>query len=403
MGWAKELLLESQERGWDAPDKHVCANCVDDEFLKDVIQSNVEAQACDYCGHQSVESIAAPVEAIMHPIGGAFFTNFAEPGAAMLPRDSGDWIQELTYTHDALESLPLHCHGDLFEDVARSFHNWGWVQCANGFWLSEHDSTIWRWSWENFERIVKTSTRYFFAGTVLEDFGNDEISSTDDLLRLIGSIAQELELYRTLEAETPLYRVRKLREGEVLNSFEQLGPPPSSKASAGRMNPAGIGYLYLAQEQRTAIGEVLSCPPCQGAIATFTPKDNLRILDLASLPEEEPSIFDTEKRDIREAILFLKKFVHAISKPIPKDSREHVDFVPSQVVSEFFAQVFLQEESDRRIDGIVYPSAIVPNGQNVVIFPPRESMRDWKDVVELRNVELIIAENWNDHSTLVSV
>lgn len=393
--------MELIERGWDAPDKHVCAECVEDEFLKDIIQSNVSAQTCDYCESRSDEPIAAPVEAIMHPIGGAFFANFADPSSAMLPRDDGDWIQELTYTHDALESLPLTCHDDLFEDVARSFHNWGWVQCAKGFWLSEHDSTVWRWNWENFERTVKTRTRYFFAGTVLEDSGNDEISSPGDLLRLIGSMAQELDLYKTLEAETPLYRVRKMREGEVLNSFNQLGPPPSDKASAGRMNPAGIGYLYLAQEQRTAIGEVLNGPPCQAAIATFTPKNNLRILDLAELPEE-PSIFNTEKHDIREAILFLKKFVHAISKPVPKDGREHVDFVPSQVVSEFFAQVFLQEESDR-IDGIIYPSAIVPGGQNVVIFPPREPMRNWKDVVEFRDVEQIVAEDWDDHSTLISV
>ena len=401
MGLVKEQLLEIQERGWDAPDKFVCADCVDDEFLKVYIQDNVKALVCNYCGHQSGEPVAAPVEAIMYPIGHAFFANFADPSAAMVPRDDGDWILELTDTHDALESLPLHCHDELFEDVSRSFHNQGWVQCAKGFWLDNHDSTIWKWDWENFERIVKTSTRYFFANTVLKDSGDyGKISSPSDLLRLIGSIAQELELYKTLHAEVPLYRVRKMRDGEILNSFDQLGPPPSDKASAGRMNPAGIGYLYLAREQRTALGEVLNCPPCQAAIATFAPKNDLTILELTALPEA-PSIFDVEKHDLREAILFLNEFVHAISKPMPMDGREHVDYVPSQVVSEFFAQEFLRVETDR-IDGMVYPSAIVPGGQNVVIFPPIGLMKNWSDVVEMRIVEHIIVENWDDLSAVIS-
>ena len=382
----------SEARGWDAPDKFVCADCVNDEFLKDCIQRNAEVLVCDYCGHQSDEPVAAPVETIMYPISGALFANFEEPGEAYLPRGSGDWVLEPTDTTDALESLPPSCHEDLLEDVESSFHSWGWVQCANGHWLGQHDSATWKGDWKNFERIVKTSTRYFFAGTVLEDSGNDdEYSSAGDLLRRIGIIAQELELYKTLEAGIPLYRAREVKEGQVLDSFDQLGPPPSDKASAGRMNPAGIVYLYLAREKRTAIGEALNCPPCQAAIATFTPKTDLTILDLAALPEE-PSIFDMEKYDLREAILFLREFVHAISKPILKHGKEHVDYVPSQVVFEFFAQEFLIEGIGR-IDGMVYPSAMVPGGQNVVIFPPRGSVNNWSEVVEMRIVEQIIAGN----------
>ena len=402
MGRAKELSSESQERGWVAPDKHVCAYCVEDEFLKDCIKSNAQALVCDYCGHESDQPVAAPVEAIMYPIGETFRANFTEPGEAGLPRDSGEWILDPIETHEALDSLPLQCHENLLDDIAGSFDNQGWVRCAKGHWLSEHDSTTWKWDWENFERIVKTSTRYFFAGTVLEDAGwDDQISSPSDLLRLIGFIAQELELYKTLEAGVRLYRVREMRDGEVLNSFDQLGAPPSDKASAGRMNPSGISYLYLAREQRTVIGEVLNCPPCLAAIATFTPKNDLTILDLAALPEV-PSIYEVAKYDSREAILFLNEFVNAINKPIPKDGREHVDYVPSQVVSEFFAQVFLEEEIGR-INGIVYPSAVVLGGQNVVIFPPKGSANNWSEVIELRGVEQIGVKNWDDFSALLSV
>ena len=402
MGLVKSEWMESQERGWNAPEKFVCADCVDDEFLKDCIQNDVETLTCDYCGRQSNEPIAAPVESIMHPIGGAFFAHFTEPGAAGLPRDSGDWILEPTDTSDALLSLPLSCHGDLFEDIASSFHDWGWVRCAKGHWLGEHDSTTWKWDWEHFERTVKTRTRYFFASAGLKKAKyDDEYSSPSSLLSRIGFIAQELELYKKLEAGTSLYRVREVKNAEKLDTFDELGPPPSDKASAGRMNPAGVGYLYLAREQRTAIGEVLKRPPCQAAVAMFSPKRDMTILDLTALPVA-PSVFDVDNYDVREAVLFLEEFVDAISRPIAKDGREHVDYVPSQVVSEFIAQVFASEEF-RQIDGMIYPSAVVPGGQNVVIFPPRGSRDDWAKLVEMANVKQIAVEDWKELSALISV
>jgi RES domain-containing protein len=70
-----------------------------------------------------------------------------------------------------------------------------------------------------------------------------------------------------------------------------MGAPPSKKARAGRMNPAGISYLYLAFEQETALAEVIGSPPCTAIIAQFQTLHELRILDLTKLPVVS-SIFD---------------------------------------------------------------------------------------------------------------
>jgi RES domain-containing protein len=72
--------------------------------------------------------------------------------------------------------------------------------------------------------------------------------------------------------------------------------------------------------------------------------------------------------------LFIEDFVGSISSPAKKDGREHIDYVPSQVVSEFFAKAF-RRASGEAIHGMVYPSAVKPGGRNVVLFPQLDDQR----------------------------
>jgi hypothetical protein len=334
------MMMESEERGWDAPEKHVCKDCVSDPYLKEIVEDNLVEEVCDYCGAEAEDDgppIAAPVECILGPIAAALFRHYADPSAASVPWDEGAYIgaDNIEGTEGALFDLQLDCHEDLFEDIAGSFHNTDWYPCAGGFWLNEHKHTELMYSWENFVEQVKHRSRFFFG--------------TPKLLEQIGEMAQELDLIKTLPAHTNLYRVRRVKAGGSYTTFEDMGPPPPEAASAGRMNPAGISYFYLAFEDETAIAEVIPSAPAQVAVATFQSKTDLVVLDLSKLPVL-PSIFNESSADQRETLLFLHGFVDAITARVAKDGREHVDYVPSQVVSEFFAQQFrtLEEGAERR-------------------------------------------------------
>ena len=197
----------------------------------------------------------------------------------------------------------------------------------------------------------------------------------------VGEFVRDLGLIRTLDGQRALYRVRHEMEGTSFDTFGELGPPPDDLARAGRMNPAGIAYFYAAREPGTALGEVVTEPPARIAIGEFRPKDGLAVLDLTDLPEP-PSVFDMDQYDRYQRLVFLGDFVERISMPVRKDGMEHVEYVPSQVVCEFFAQVFGRKDDGRPVDGIAYRSAVVPDGQNVVLFPPK-GRRTWQDVAEL--------------------
>lgn len=333
----------------------------------------------------------------MAPIAHALYSHFADPASAGLPRDDGDWVggEAITYTLDALDSLPLSGHEEFVDDVAGAFSNTAWYPCANGYWLDDHRHVELGYAWEGFVDAVKTRTRYFFhqPAPAVDDIDHRRQLSPLELLNWIGKVARDLGLVRPIPASTALVRVRMCRPGEEFNTFEKVGPPPGSLAGAGRMNPAGIPYLYTALDSQTALAEVVPRPPCRAAIATLRLRTEVRILDLTALPDT-PSIFDENRADQREALLFLGSFVHAITQPILKDGREHIDYVPSQVVSEYFSQV--HPVDGVRLAGIVYPSAVRSGGKNAVLFPPDPAHPEWTDLVELRSTEHVDYDRWGD-------
>jgi hypothetical protein len=111
------------------------------------------------------------------------------------------------------------------------------------------------------------------------------------------------------------------------------------------MNPAGIPYVYTAFDKTTARREVGIMGRTNKSVftATFALTRPLWVMDLTALPPV-PSLFDIENKEIREQALMVRAFVEAISTPVTKDGQEHIDYVPSQVICEYLAQVFVPGE-----------------------------------------------------------
>src|SRR5262249_23506696 len=56
-----------------------------------------------------------------------------------------------------------------------------------------------------------------------------------------------------------------------------------------------------------------------------------------------------------------------LAKPIKKDDREHIEYVPTQVVTEFLRHEF-RTEGGHRVKGIIYQSARNGKGKCCVLF-----------------------------------
>lgn len=62
---------------------------------------------------------------------------------------------------------------------------------------------------------------------------------------------------------------------------------------------------------------------------------------------------------------FLYDFAKDIMTPVARDSRVHIDYLPSQVVTEFIRDYPF---SDGKVDGIAYGSTVHVRGWNVALF-----------------------------------
>lgn len=401
MGRAKTEMMEDDERGWHEPDGHVCAECVEDEYLKDLIRQHANQRHCDYCGRQTRANSAAPVAVLMEPIASAVFRYFNDPTQAGVAYD-GEWMASLTGTHDVLMTVQLWCHDQLFEDIADAFVYTEWVRAANGHWLTPHPHEELSAEWDSFVDIIKHEVRFFYQHPSATKPTKPWVRDPQSILHAIEVMVKQLGLITSIPINTSLLRVRARDDGaEWEVDADQMGAPPPERSRAGRMNPAGISYLYLAFEQETALAEVLSGPPCAAAIAQFQTQRDLRILDLTILPAE-PSIFDEAHRDVRESLIFLESFVEEISKPVRKDGGEHISYVPSQVVCEYFALVF-QVTADQNLDGIVYPSAVRPGGRNLVLFPTERGYKRCFDQVKFSGAWEQSFADWSEFSAALKV
>ena len=138
------------------------------------------------------------------------------------------------------------------------------------------------------------------------------------------------------------------------------------------------------------------------AVATFRSSRELTAIDLTTLPPL-PSMFDDARRMDREGLMFLQAFVHEISMPVTKDGAEHVDYVPSQIVCEYFAQVFRPASREGRIDGLLYPSAVRSGGKNLVLFPSERGWSPKFDTASFVSAEIKQLKDWSDIAKALNV
>lgn len=196
--------------------------------------------------------------------------------------------------------------------------------------------------------------------------------SASRMLDAIGELIEEVELIRKLPPSTKFFRGRLGPARKPYRSARRLGPPPPKKAIANRMSPAGIPMFYGASDEYTTAAETVLGNVKRGEIlnlGAFITLEEFYVLDLTDL-KPVPSLF-SERRYLRPIFKFLHSFVRDLSRPIKKDGREHTEYVPTQIVTEYFRHSFVRYDG-QPIRGILYPSSRLLGSTACVLFFTRQ-------------------------------
>jgi hypothetical protein len=144
------------------------------------------------------------------------------------------------------------------------------------------------------------------------------------------------------------------------------------------MSPAGIPMFYGSLDPETALEETINASDIGvgkiASIGTFNVIRQLEVLDLTQ-NHEIPSIFDTNRSYLRSSLIFLRNFEEEISKPIEKDGAEHIEYVSTQVFTEYNKHLY-RDQSGNSLDGILYRSSKHEGGICCVLFIENEHCYD---------------------------
>jgi len=335
-----------------------------------MVRSQASELDCSFCGRSSRKTaISIPFNDLVEVIGGAISQYFdhavnclgycsAEGGYL------GTTYQSYEIVHDDMIPAPSE-NEEVLSAIVDSLGDEIWCDRDPYSLTGVERYSI---SWEEFCETVKHSVRYFFGFQEVPDQYSESIP-IPEMLDALRDIIDRADLISRFPTGSQFFRVRVHERLEVCDNWRPLGSPPPEKALSSRMSAAGISVFYGATDMATAKAEMTASLSASdrriltGSIWTNTRP--LNILDLSKLPK--PPSFYARVRYDRDHLLFLREFVESITLPVQHDGREHIDYIPSQIVTEYFRHRYILADKSR-LDGIVYPSAQKKHGRAIVIF-----------------------------------
>ena len=348
----------------------ICPSCIQHPSLAAHISENASERGCSYCGRTWKRPRAISLRDLLAHMRERIEVEYEDAANSVGYEGAEGGYQLPTMDgYNLLETVGVVWldNPELFEELANEFMDTPWVHKHPYSLTEEHARQL---GWQAFVTLVKHRVRYLQWSTEHEQ--DEEVTPPAAMLEELGELFQVHGLTTVLPVGTELVRVRIHAPVETpQNSLTDFGPPPVERARfANRMSPAGVSMLYTACDEATAIAETYvrhDGQPAQASIATFTLTQELTVLDLTTLPPV-PSIFDSDQENLyRAAIGFLHDFVDDLTKPVEKDGREHIEYVPSQIVTEY-VRYRLAAKLGTRIHGIRYRSARRPQGIGCVLF-----------------------------------
>lgn len=392
MGRAKQQQIEDDHNGfYSGRELRVCINHFQDkDILKYFEKGHSLDYDCDFCDEPDYENETEGImkfrtiswDQLMNRIVPYIMKFYDDPANGLSYESAeGGYIGA---HYDSLELLSevikIEADFDVIEEIANTLTNEAWTKAEfyGPTYLDHLEGT-----WEAFSKLVKHKVRYLFYEFKDADKYLSDIDRPFFILQEIGKFIKELELFASFpenknifEQYTSLYRATQYNpELRVVKDCSGIGSAPIEHAGANRFSPEGISIFYGAADEETAIKEIQDLKNTEEVISVgvFKVARKLNLIDLRNIPNI--GVFNTEMVDQIEPSRFLKLFVESISKKIEGDQNHRIEYIPSQIVTEYLRYV-LPQNFDKAIDGIVYNSVQNPNNFCYAIFANDEMCCD---------------------------
>jgi hypothetical protein len=358
------LIMNPESDEIDAGNRRVCVRCVQEPYLKDIIETRGDEGGCTYCEWRGKTYSIADVADLVEK---AFEQHYVHTAEDDYGNRGGEEVMYVVADAVGTSEEVAEDIRQVLDDRTASAPDEQWDEdpfSKEAYYArKEPDDILYQQEWNSFESSLKTEARFFsrtgFA-TLKNVFENLEDHRTGNGLPVIVVAGRKKRL-RSLYRARVFQSDSKLKDA-IMRPDKQIGPPGSEFASAGRMNARGISVFYGAKEAKTALAELRPPVGSDVVIGRFEIVKDVSLLDVGALAAIEPigSIFDPTYINRLERAKFLSSLAHRITRPILPDD-ELSEYLVTQAIADFLA-------TELKLDGVIYRSAQAKGGTNVALF-----------------------------------
>jgi RES domain-containing protein len=224
-------------------------------------------------------------------------------------------------------------------------------------------------SWAKFSDEIRHENRYFPASAPNRDILEEALSES------VSTIASGATLFRG-----------RLTPPDEMIPIEKMGAPPPKITRAGRANPVGIPYLYLALDSETCIYETRVANHRRVSIGEFKVQRDLQVVNLAAIEPLDffstyEEIDETDQQAVRVSLhRYLQSLGEELRRPVTS-SDEPTDYIPTQYLCELAKSL--------GFDGVLYASSQRPAGRNVVLFDVAAAACESVELMVITSLEAV--------------
>ncbi|OWZ82725.1 RES family NAD+ phosphorylase [Natranaerobius trueperi] len=246
----------------------------------------------------------------------------------------------------------------------------GIPQLAQKDYLQKH-SIVGEYSWEDFVQSIMRKQRFH------TNLFNTEV------LKLFFPYIE-----KNYKKGTIFYRARVSDKAGY--SIEKMGAPPDELATAGRANPEGISFLYLADSVETTLYEIRAGLFDYVSVGRFELKEDINVIDLTSI--DGISAFSNFDFLTKHAINrdHLKKINNEIARPLRRND-SYLEYLPTQYICDYIKSIGIDGERKYQYQGIEYKSTMNDSGYNLAIFD-----EDLFECIDVNNYDVHKIKYWYD-------